>query len=119
LAVFGPLDGSNNVEVFDSKIRGDFFKDTTSVSIVIPFGRMFVEVVTRAVELMNRRLAKKSEQWPGEEADSEGDAPPEEAETKKFLDRLKADISLLETAAAKNRNPATAGPPIDKPWIRR
>jgi hypothetical protein len=119
LAVFGPLDGSNNVEVFDSKIRGDFFKDRTSVSIVIPFGRMFVEVVTRAVELMNRRLAKKSEQWPGEEADSEGDAPPEEAETKKFLDRLKADISLLETAAAKNRNPATAGPPIDKPWIRR
>ncbi len=119
LAVFGPLDGSKNVEVFDSNIRRDFFKDSTSVSIVIPFGRMFVDVVTRAVELMNSRLARKSEQWPGEGADSERDAPPKDAEQKRLLDHMLADIFLLEAAAAKNRNPATAGPPIDKPWIRR
>jgi hypothetical protein len=38
LAVFGPLDGRKDVEVFDSNIRRDLFKDTTSVSIVVPFG---------------------------------------------------------------------------------
>jgi hypothetical protein len=119
LAVFGPLDGTKNVEVFDSNIRRDFFKDSTSVSIVIPFGRMFVDVVTRAVELVKSRQAKKPDQWPGQEADSERDALPKDDEQTRLLERMFKDIGLLEAAAAKNRNPATARLSIDKPWIRR
>jgi hypothetical protein len=115
LAVFGPLDGKKDVEVFDSNITRDFFKDSTSVSIVIPFGRMFVDVVTRAVAVMNSR----PKQRPEEDADSGRDRPPEDGEQKRLLERMFNDIDLLEAAAAKNRNPATAGPPIEKPWIRR
>jgi hypothetical protein len=128
LAVFGPLDGHKDVEVFDSNIRRDFFKDSASVSIVVPFGRMFVDVVTRAVELRKAeqaeilkaiKLGQKPSTFSDDEADSEQDRPPKDEEQDTLLKRMFKDIKLLEAAAAKNRNPATAGPPIEKPWIRR
>ena len=126
LAVFGPLDGHKDVEVFDSNIKRDFFKDSTSVSIVVPFGRMFVDVVTRAVEKKKAetaemvRAAQSGEtQESNDEVDSEKDRAPTDREQSRLLERMFKDIKLLEAAAAKNRNPATAGPPIEKPWIRR
>jgi hypothetical protein len=124
LAVFGPLDGHKDVEVFNSNIRRDFFKASTSVSIVVPFGRMFVDVVTRAVKLNEARRAEmmraaRETLESSDEADSEQGRTPKDEEQSMLLERMFKDIRLLEAAAAKNRNPATAEPPIDKPWIRR
>jgi hypothetical protein len=128
LAVFGPLDGHKDVEVFDSNIRRDFFRNSTSASIVVPFGRMFVDVVTKAVKLRGAEQAKhvkaiKLGQKPStssdDEVDSEQDTVPKDEEQSRLLERMFKDIRLLEAAAAKNRNPATAGPPFEKPWIRR
>jgi len=128
LAVFGPLNGDADVKVFDANIGRDFFKDSTSASIVVPFGRMFVDVVSRAVALKEAERAEvvkavHSGQRPpessDEEADSEQDRAPKDREQTRLLERMFRDIGLLEAAAVKNRNPATAGPPIDKPWIRQ
>jgi hypothetical protein len=127
LAVFGPLDGHKDVEVFDSNIRRDFFKDSSNVSIVVPFGRMFVDVVTQAVERKNAEHAemvkvalstRKAPEFDGE-VDREHDRAADDREQSQLLGRMFQDVLLLERAAAKNRNPATAGPPFERPWIRR